>query len=163
MLGGDLTVESQVNHHTTFILTLPAVDKYRTVLFASQIGRVIYMPAINIIQLKFDKPFTSPEYRQFMGSVLGIFSKYKVKGGFSDYSLSGYPSAQDQQWLSTEILPFASDLGLKKLGIVVHELPTGQPANGYALAMQAQLEKLGIKTHFFLSEEEAIKILGQES
>jgi hypothetical protein len=115
-LGARIEVESELNKCTTFTVWLPKPDNIQMqILYEKPYARIFYDAMINATGVIWTAPITSEQYRKVFNKCLEFLIAHRTPNWISDMSAQGPISPEDQRWMFKNILPLASENGLKRI------------------------------------------------
>ncbi|MBL7870359.1 MAG: HAMP domain-containing histidine kinase [Cyclobacteriaceae bacterium] len=153
-LGGKIDVESEVNHGTTFTITLPTPpDTSKQIFFESEAAQIYYDANLNNTVIIWRRNISSIEYRRAFQTVLHTLKTYRTPGWIADLRLQGKVASEDQIWFLNTVIPEAINNGLKRIAAVGLKDPI---RNDYFQRMSVRMTELGVELKVVESLEEAI-------
>ncbi|HYC84379.1 MAG TPA: HAMP domain-containing sensor histidine kinase [Chryseosolibacter sp.] len=118
-LGGEIEVDSQVDQGATFRVIFKQPEEVdRQVFHDTEIAKVYYNAKLKICVIQWQRPVTSAEYRETLGTVLDSLKHHNTPGLISDVRKRGAVSREDQQWLFNTFEPKAISNGLRQVAVV---------------------------------------------
>lgn len=155
LLNGLIDVESEVDQFTSFTIHLPIDTTSEQILFDEEYGKIIYNAFSNSTEIHFKRNFTSKEFREIYEAGLDYFKRFNVSTALADISTSDAPTAEDQQWLVTQIIPEAALSGLRKVALVTRPMIANAAMEVYLREVDQVVKSLGIEQQYFENHQEA--------
>ncbi|MCW5910785.1 MAG: hypothetical protein KIT62_06915 [Cyclobacteriaceae bacterium] len=153
-LGGSISIESEINRGTTFIVTLPHPQNVsKQIIFESEAAQIYFDADINNTVILWRRNITAIEYRKAFQAVLHSLKTYNSPGCITDFRLQGVVPDEEQHWLIGTVIPEAVRHGLKRIAGVGLADPIRKE---YFQRMIAKTESLGIELKLFSELEDAI-------
>jgi signal transduction histidine kinase len=162
-LGGNVTVESELNRYTRFIVRLqrPA-NIERQVLFAEDHAEIFFDARINATGVIWKGPLTSEQYRNVFTKCLEFVRTYNTPSYISDMTHQGTIAAEDQAWMLREILPPAIENGLRRIAAIRADIDDPL-ASQYLSDIIITIRTLGAEQQFFPSFDQAFDWIQKEN
>ena len=136
-LAGEIEVESQVDHGTTFRITFKQPeDVDRQVFYDTDIAKLYYNAKLKICVIQWQRDVTSAEYRDTLTTVMDSLKHHNTPGLISDITKRNVISREDQHWLFNTFEPKAISNGLRQVAIVGIDKDALQLKHGSALNLQ---------------------------
>lgn len=160
ILGGNVSVSSELNRSTTFKLEFPVMaGADQQVLFRKDFGKIVYNAFTNCIMVQHKRAFTSEEYRELYNNGLAYFQKYNVVNAIGDMRKSNPPKEADQQWLIDQIIATAAKSGLRHVALVAQPAQQQGDMTPYLNAIETYLNTHGVLLKFFQDLEAGLRWL----
>lgn len=162
-LGGNVDVHSEINRGTTFTVKLDQPENVeQQILYKASYATIFFDARINSTGVIWSGPISSKQYRQVFLKCLEFVKVYNTPNYIADISNQGYISREDQQWMFQEILPEASQYGLKRIAGVTPLVEDPHSAQ-YLGGIISKLESLGVEQKYFTSFKEAMNWVQHEN
>lgn len=153
-LGGSITIESEINLGTTFVITLPhPKDASKQVFYESKASQIHYDADINNTVIVWKKNITGLEYRKAFQTVLYTLKTFRTPGWIADLRAQGVVPDEEQHWFLSTVIPEAVRFGLKRIAAIGFADPI---RTKYYERMVVKTKDEGVDLRVFESMEEAI-------
>lgn len=153
LMGGSISVQSELNIGTTFILTFKKPAEVEgQICYDSEYGQIYYNARLNLCGIVWKKQVTSEAYRDLFMRCLDILRLYNTPFWISDLRNQGKVPAEDQIWMLTTILPDAINNGLSHIAVIYDPL---QHNEDYRERIKQNMQQMGTSVKFFHSKHEA--------
>jgi signal transduction histidine kinase len=162
-LGGRVEVVSELNRETTFTVYLGQPENVdRQVLYEQPYARIFFDARLNSTGVIWKGPISSEQYRTVFTKCLEFVKAYNTPNYIADLTEQGYIAREDQQWMFTEILPEASEYGMRRIAGVIPPNPE-KAIQVYYKGIRENFVKLGIRQEFFESMHDASEWIRKEN
>jgi signal transduction histidine kinase len=161
-LGGNVTVESEINRFTKFTASLAKPENIeQQILFSAPHARIYYDARINSTGVIWNGPVSSEQYKFVFMKCLEFIKAYSTPNYIADISAQGYVNREDQLWT---LLNFseAAKYGLKKIATICLR-PEGPGAEDYFHTFAGSLNKIEVEQSLFTTAPEAIAWIEAEN
>lgn len=153
VLGGSITLKSQLNVGTTFTITLPdALNLDAQNFFENDAARLDYDATINTTIITWGRQITAAEYREVFDAVVKTLQTYNSPGWIADLRKQGTVDVAEQQWFMRSVLPQAQACGLVRIAAIALDDPIRK---SYYEKMKVRTDELGIDLQVFSEMVEA--------
>lgn len=153
LMGGNISVNSELNIGTTFTLTFKKPAEVEgQICYDSEYGQIYYNARLNLCGIVWKKQVTSEAYRLLFMRCLEILRLYNTPFWISDLRNQGSVPAEDQIWMLTTILPDAVNNGLSHIAVIYDPL---QHNEDYRERIKQNMQNAGTLVKFFHSKHEA--------
>ena len=153
LMGGSISVQSELNIGTTFTLTFKKPAEVEgQICYDSEYGQIYYNARLNLCGIIWKKQVTSEAYRALFMRCLEILRLYNTPFWISDLRNQGRVPAEDQIWMLTTILPDAVNNGLTHVAVIYDPL---QHNEDYLEKINQNMQHAGTSVKFFHSKYEA--------
>ena len=163
-LGGDVSVESEINKYTTFIVRIRIPDNIQEqTLLNDERAKIFYDAEINSTGVVWKSPITSNDYRRIYKKGIEFLEAYNTPNWLTDLRNQGTVELEDQRWLFTKVLPPAHQQGLRRVACIVPNQIESESVKNYIEHVKVELGTLGIQLMFFNETSEARDWIRQEN
>ncbi|MFC6996848.1 hypothetical protein [Rufibacter roseus] len=108
----------------------------------------------SVITMDWSGSFTSAQFREAVTYCMDVVAEKKLKYWLANSSLIGEIQPADQKWTSETLLPRLSELGVRKVALVIPEDLDSHLA--ITTIMVRGKEKSTFESHYFVKKEEAL-------
>jgi hypothetical protein len=91
------------------------------VYYDSEFALLTYTKEERLLELDWKCNYPEQEYHTVFNHAVDIATNYRVDYFLSDIRKGGAVSINNLQWLKKHIVPFAVELGVKKIGLILNE------------------------------------------
>jgi signal transduction histidine kinase len=155
-LGGSVSVESEINRFTRFVVAISKPDNIeQQILYSAPHARIFYDARINSTGVVWNGPVSSEQYRNVFMKCLEFIKAYSTPNYIADMTRQGYVNRDDQQWTFHNIMPEAARYGLKKIA-TIREDQADPRLEEYFNNLASNISHIGIDQSSFGSYGDAI-------
>jgi len=151
-LAGEIDVVSRPNYGTVFTLKLKNVINIKDqTVFENDYARVFFDAYTNTTGIIWKRNVNSEEYRNMFIKNLEIFRNYKTPFWISDMRTLDKVSPEDHKWLIESIIPEATEYGLKKIAMIIHDDESHMVQKSYSEMFANVFTEFEVETAHFNS------------
>lgn len=149
VLGGSITVNSEVNNFSEFIVSMAIPDRvHEQILLEEPHARIFYDAVLNFTGVTWKGPLQGHQYRNTYERCFEFLSVYNTPNWISDITHQGDINIEDQHWMFTKVIPRAIKNGLRHIA-VVSPATSSERVVQYRLGIELSITKLGAAIQFF--------------
>jgi len=122
ILDGNISIESEPDTFTRFTIELPVAHKLdQQEVFSKNYCSIYYDAYLNTIYIKFKGAFNGDEYKEACRECYETFKRNRVPSVLINLRNTYIPNRDDQKWVLDQIIPKASESGLKHVVAVISD------------------------------------------
>jgi signal transduction histidine kinase len=153
LMGGAVMVDSQLNAGTCFTLKFQRPKNLEgQICLENASGTLFFHAPLKACGITWKPEITSENYRQLFVQALEILKLYHATVWISDLRNQGPVPAEDLNWMLSDMLPQAVQLGLTHIAVLYDPLRKSQE---YINFLKQTIEKTGVTISFFTRHSDA--------